>query len=75
LHEFTIVFLRVEYLYRNPARGDVDPKWRWSMAVCEPFTTIEEAIFDINDEQLVRRTYSALASLIEKEIDARSEGF
>ena len=50
-------------------------KWRWSMAVCEPFTTIEEAIFDINDEQLVRRTYSALASLIEKEIDARSEGF
>jgi len=74
LYEITVTLLRVEHLYRNPPCGDVDPKkWRWSMAVCEPLTTIEEAIFDTNDERLVRLAYPAPVSLIEKEIDARYE--
>ena len=74
LYEITVTLLRVGHLYRNPPCGDVDAQvWRWSIAVHEPLTTIEEAIFDTNDERLVRLAYPALVSLIEKEIDARYE--
>lgn len=43
------------------------------MAVCEPFTTIEAAFLDTNDELLIKLAYPAMASLIEKEIRARYE--
>jgi len=50
LSEIIMTALRVDHLYRNPPCGDVDPEeWRWSMAVCEPFTEIEAALLDTND--------------------------
>jgi hypothetical protein len=74
LSELIVTGLRVEHLYRNPPCDDVDPeKWRWSMAVCEPFTTIEAALLDTNDELIIKLAYPALASLIEKELRARYE--
>jgi hypothetical protein len=72
LSELIVTGLRVEHLYRNPPCGDVDPEeWRWSMAVCEPFTAIEGALLDTNDEQLIKLAYPAFASLVEKELRAR----
>ena len=72
--EIIMTALRVDHLYRNPPCGDVDPeKWRWSMAVCEPFTEIEAALLDTNDEPLIKLAYPALAPLIEKELRARYE--
>ena len=74
LSELIITGLRTKHLYRDPPCGDVDPEdWRWSMAVCEPFTTIEAALLDTNDELLIKLAYPAMASLIEKEIRARYE--
>jgi hypothetical protein len=74
LAEIIMTGLRAIHLYPNPPCGDVDPEeWRWSMAVCEPFTTIEAALLDTNDEQLIKRAYPAVASLIEKELRARYE--
>ena len=74
LSEIIMTGLRAMHLYRNPPCGDVDPEeWRWSMAVCEPFTTIEAALLDTNDGQLIKLAYPSLASLIEKELRARYE--
>jgi hypothetical protein len=74
LSEIIMTGLRAMHLYQNPPCSDVDPeKWRWSMAVCEPFTTIEAALLDTKDEQLIKRAYPAMASLIEKEIHGRYE--
>jgi hypothetical protein len=74
LSEIIMTALRVGHLYRNPPCGDVDPEqWRWSMAVCEPFTEIEAALLDTNDGQFIKLAYPALASLIEKELRARYE--
>jgi len=74
LSELIITGLRAKHLYRDPPCGDVDPEdWRWSMAVCEPFTTIEAALLDTNDAPLIKLSYPALAPLIEKELRARYE--
>jgi hypothetical protein len=74
LSELIITGLRKMHLYRNPPCGDVDPEeWRWSMAVCEPFTAIEAALLNTNDEQLIKLAYPAVASLVEKELRARYE--
>jgi hypothetical protein len=71
LSELIMTGLRYAFLYRNAPCGEIDPKkWRHSMAVCEPFTPIEAALLDTNDEQLIER---ALVSLMEKELRARHE--
>src|SRR5262249_44612070 len=74
LLEIIVTDLRAEHLFRNAPTGHGDPDdWRWSNAVLEPFTTIETALLDTNDEEFIRLAFPVLASLIEKEIEARYE--
>ena len=72
--EIIVTYLRTEHLFREAPAGDVDPNdWIWSSSVCEPFTTLEMALFETDDEEFIRRAFPVLASLIEKEINARYE--
>jgi hypothetical protein len=63
--EILITALRAQHLYPTEPED-----WRMSLAVGEPFTTIEAALLDANSEDLVTLAFPALAPLIENEIDA-----
>ena len=65
--ELTVISLRMEYLYANDPTAATARRW---MAIMQPFTSIETALLQTNNERFVELCFPVLVWLIEKEIDA-----
>src|SRR5262249_12525993 len=65
--ELTVISLRMEYLFANDPTAAGFRRW---VAIMQPFTSIETALLETNNERFVELCFPVLAWLIEKEIDA-----
>jgi hypothetical protein len=70
--ELLVTALREDLVFsKDPGGVECSDKTREFYAVCEPFTSTEMELLDTNDEEHIRRMYPALASRVQKEIEAR----